>query len=564
MKNLFGRYKWEFASFSVYLILALIFTWPVILHFKNYIYGTIGDPFYNLWLFHNLGGEILQVNIPFGLEKAGHILVPQYPILDLLSKLLTNLFSSDIAASNFIILISFPLAGLAVYLIIKEITNNRLAAFFAGLAFAFSPFHLARAEIHINLVSIYWLPFFLYFLIKTLKSSTVLNWIMTGVLFAITLLDHYQYGILALIVFVIFCIFILIRREKKRLFFQKVLIGIVSGSVVLAILAPWIFSFKVEEYNRTFAYHELSVYSARFFNYFLPSPENPLFGKFTKPIYEKSIKETGSNLTEQTLYLGIIPLCLVLYALWCLIRKKSYILPLKNYIYFFIILGLVGFYFSFAPTMEIFGLTIKTPAYWIFPHLPVFRVYARFGLLVILAVSVLAGISFSFIVDKIKSQKVSLFLCFSVSLFLLIEFLNFPPFHYIDVSEKAMPQVYQWLKKQPKGIVAEYPLLPSEEPKSYDYLLWQRYHKMPLVYGAPVNSEGDNFRKTILNPQKPETINRLKQIGVEYVIIHQERYTAQNAEKYPAEYNNGEVPKIDSENLELLGKFDRDMVYRIK
>jgi len=567
-------HKDKFIIFGIYLLLGIIFTWPIITKLGTLIYGFKGDPFYNLWIFHNLRFNDLLVNVSFGLHDQSYILQPVQPLIILYGKILTYCFS-DIITYNLIIIFSFPLAGLAIYLLTKLFTKNVLVSFFAGIIFAFSAYHLARAEQHISLVSIYWLAFFVYFLFKFWRDS---NWkyaILCGLFFSLTLMDNYQYGFMALIVGLLFYAFLVvinyIKKEKKFWIYTKFfLLAIVAALSIISI-----FDFKIvrtifsnqgatalgPERNIS----ELPVYSAQKFNYILPSPENPILGKFAEEKYDQSIKDTGGNLTEQTLYLGIIPILLLLYCFIVIltddkIQTRKYRLP----VIFLSLLFLVGLYFSFAPTVEIFGLTIKTPASWIFPHLSVFRVYARFGLLVILSVSVLAGIGLSFLLEKIKSKKIVMLLYCSIALLLLLELLNFPPFHYVDVSKKAMPEVYQALENNLTGVLAEYPLLPSEEPKSYDYLLWQRYHKFPLVYGAPINSEGDEFRKTILDPSNNSTIEKLKEIGVKYIIIHQDSYTSENAKKYPLEYNNGVAPKVDNAQLELLGNFSEDTLYKIK
>jgi hypothetical protein len=227
------------------------------------------------------------------------------------------------------------------------------------------------------------------------------------------------------------------------------------------------------------------------------------------------------------------------------------------------LLAIVTLYFSFTLAFSIFGINFKTPANYIFPYLPYFRVYARFGLIVALSVSILAGMGLSFILDKIKNKRISVLLYVFLVFLLLIEFINFPPTHSVNGSKNAMPEIYENLAKLDKGIVAEYPLLPTQEPLSYDYLLWQRYHQMPLVYGAVKGTEEDDFRKSILNPEDSKTIDRLKSIGVKYLIIHLDSYTKENIKKYPLEYNLGVPPEISSSKLELISQSKNDLLYKI-
>ena len=55
-------------------------------------------------------------------------------------------------------------------------------------------------------------------------------------------------------------------------------------------------------------------------------------------------------------------------------------------------------------------------------------------------------------------------------------------------------------------------------------------------------------------------------MNVGYLIIHTKKYLMENPEKHPFEYNDGKIPKIDTDklNLELIGNYDGDLLYRIK
>lgn len=545
MKQFLIKYKIELIVFAIYTLIAAIFFYPVIFHLKSYMFGFSGDPFYNLWLFKNLSGVDLIVNYPFGLENPGHILIPNYPILDLLGKTLTQLFSSEIVAYNLIILFSFPLSGIAIYLILKEITNNKYASFLGGLIYTFCAYHFARAQMHINLVDIYWLPFNILFLIKIYKYSKLRDYIILGIILAITLLDHYQYGVAAALCTLIFVIAIFTKNKISRLdFLKKISLSAIISIIIIALFIPWLFKGNITSQTRHFSFDELKVYSARWFNYYLPIPESYLFGKYTENIYTNDINKTGSNITEETLFLGWTNLVLLILSLYLIFKNKKD--DIFKFSTIFIIITLVGLIFSFAPEINILGLKIKTPAYYIFNTLPVFRVYSRFGILVILSISVLSSIGFYYL---IKNKKISLIITTIILLLVLAESIQKPFINYQNISTANMPKVYEILQQQPIKPVAEYPLLSSEEPKSYDYLLWQRYHKFPLVYGAPQDTDGDKLRKDIIDPSNSDTISRLISLQVKYIIIHKDKFTPENAKKYPREYNNGQIPNITDNRL---------------
>ncbi|EKD56574.1 MAG: hypothetical protein ACD_58C00146G0011 [uncultured bacterium] len=568
--------------FFLYLVLALVFTWPVIVKISSVIYGNAGDPFYNLWVFHNLRFGDLLVNQPYGLTDLNHIIQPAQPLIDFWVRIFTYFFS-DIVSYNLITILSSPISGLAIYLIIKLLTKNNLAAFFAGLVFAFSPYHLAHAQYHISLSSIYYLAFFVYFLIKVWsgfidKSSEKISYkysALAGVLFALTLMDNYQYGFFAGVILLIFLLHLLILSiiKNKKVRFNWLIIKNLGLGIIVVLILISAFDYKIiksvfgqggfTSLGSPRSIHELKVYSAEWFNYFIPSPDNPIFKNITKPVFDQAILISKSNFTEQTLYLGWISLLLSMFGIWKVINLKSKILNLKSYVWFLVVLVLVGLYLSFAPSIIIFGHEFRTPAYYIFEKIPVIRVYARFGLMVNLAMAVLTGIGLSCFLATIKNKKIALLLYCFMTLLLITEFANFPPYHYTDVSAKLIPPIYQILENQPKGIVAEYPLLPTREPKGYSYLLWQTYHKFPLVYGAPDMSASDDFRKSILDIGNLDTIKKLQKIGVKYIIIHENEYNVENSKKLTEEYNKGITPKVTSDKLEFVSESNGDILYRI-
>ncbi len=64
---------------------------------------------------------------------------------------------------NLLFLLSFPLAGLGMYLLAREMAARRPAAFLAGLIYAFSPHQFGHLS-QLQLLSIAWLPLTLLFL----------------------------------------------------------------------------------------------------------------------------------------------------------------------------------------------------------------------------------------------------------------------------------------------------------------------------------------------------------------------------------------------------------------
>jgi hypothetical protein len=93
---------------------------------------------------------------------------------------------NPVLAHNVALLLSFPLAGLAAFLLCRELTASDGASFIGGLAFAFAPYRIAQLP-HVQVLQTCWLPLTLLALHRFLRtrrrSDLVLfaaAWILNG------------------------------------------------------------------------------------------------------------------------------------------------------------------------------------------------------------------------------------------------------------------------------------------------------------------------------------------------------------------------------------------------
>jgi len=103
-------------------------------------------------------------------------------------------------------------------------------------------------------------------------------------------------------------------------------------------------------------------------------------------------------------------------------------------------------------------------------------------------------------------------------------------------------------------------------------------HKKYLVNGALKGTPADEFRKEVIDISKNETIDKLKRIGVKYILIHKYKYLRGNEyvpldwlttpprdKIFPPEYNDGKIPSIEAvaDRLKLVKDFGDTAVYEI-
>jgi hypothetical protein len=153
-----------------YLAIALIWTWPLARHLGTRLAGDVGDPAFNCWVLAWTAGQILAALAgdfgALGQYWQGNIFSPE-PLTLTYSEHLTGqtlqilpiyAVSGNIVTSyNLLFIATFALSGLAMYLLVRDLTREPAAAFLAGLAFAYAPYRLGQFS-HVQVLSSYWMP----------------------------------------------------------------------------------------------------------------------------------------------------------------------------------------------------------------------------------------------------------------------------------------------------------------------------------------------------------------------------------------------------------------------
>src|SRR4051812_18840428 len=106
-------------------------------------------------------------------QIAGAVTIGVYsqPITDLTGAALAHA-AGPVAAYNGLVLISFPLSAAAAYALARYLGLSAVAAWFAALAYAFAPFHLAQAAYHPHVAQTQWMPLYLLALWRCMDEAT--------------------------------------------------------------------------------------------------------------------------------------------------------------------------------------------------------------------------------------------------------------------------------------------------------------------------------------------------------------------------------------------------------
>lgn len=566
---------------TFFLILTVVFMGPVVLNPSRVLYGNPGVPFVAIWWgwwcqYSNANGlnylhPCLQ-GAPFGADYSHY---PIQPMRWLYDKLF--LFLNEVAAYNLIIFIGFFTSALSAYILAYFITQQVRASIVAGLIFSFSPFHLMQLTKHLWLATTQWIP--LYFLLLLLlfietfhggKRRTYVPF-LCAVFFALVLFENYYYGymafLLTVLVFLLHIFWLGFNRRMKDFQIRPWIIFCFSCALLILPFMVSIWT-NLQAANRGLicsddyirSMHELNIYGTRWFHYFIPPFSHPLWGKTVKEWLCSPI--TTENWGEKTLFIGVVPLFLAGYAVYRSWKGKTKDLMKRKIVFFFLVIVFLAFILSFQGYLNVAGIKFPFASQFLHQVFPMFRAYARFGIFVILGLSILAALGVKELNTKGGHWH---FLSMPILVSLIIfEFINFPP--YPVTRTDKIPQVYKWLRDQPgQQIIVEYPLAEWDTPTHYQYLLWQRYHQKPFLNGVRPGTTGyQDFREA--KTLNPKSVNILSRLGIKYIIINRKLCAEENSssmqEKCYSDITKKEIPSLSSK-LSLIQIFDQHLVYEI-
>ena len=434
--------------FTAYSLLTLLFTGPLVFRLGSSLYGheLVGfniDPYAEMDCFLAVRQVFLNNH---GLLFSLFI----HPAVAYPGALLTGLFN-ETAAFNIQLLLSFPLAGLFCYLLAFHLTGHRLASFFAGLIYAFSPYHWVHAYYHLSLSQIQWFPLYLLALFLFTERSSLPRAVLVLVSLGLLLFTNYYYALFALVLTALFLAYhgsrlLFIRpveRVSARPFWLLILL-LFSGGVIFVLLVSRHLGFIYQNLpSLSVRYEDLFRYSSRSWGFFFPPLDNPFLGWIGRSHILSRLE--GGTLVEQTLYPGVIPAVLALAAGWGWRRKdgRPRLVPSSHFLVFLWLLIGLALALSLPPVINLGGLAIQMPSHYLYQAFPMFRSYARFGLLIYLSLALLAAGGLTRLFRRYPHKK---WIPALVFLLLFLEYTNIPPWRIRPIKPGIL--------KSPAGISA--------------------------------------------------------------------------------------------------------------
>ncbi len=523
------------AAALLFLALTLLLTNPLALHVWNAVQDKqdgLLNTWITAWVGHALTTDPLNLfnaNIfyPYPNTLAfSEILMPP----SLLALPFTLAFNNPIFGYNLALLAMLWLDAFAMYLFVFDLTRRAEAAWLAGAIYAFNPFNLGNFA-QLQLLTLGFMPLAFVFLRKLLnaRAHSNRNAFLFAFLFILQALASFYYALLAGFAVALYLAWWLVaERRTLAASARRVLAPLGAAFIFIAIvLTPFLLPyFSVQrEMGFTRRVQESEPFSAALKQFSQVAPENLLYGKFLAP--DPVIRVGGYPLDN--LFPGVIALALALGGLLFYKRAREK--------WFLVLLLASAFVLALGPRLYIANTQateITLPYRWlyeIFPPLRALRAPVRFDALVNFALAGLAGMGAAALLENLASRqnKNARYAALGIALTLLgvvaLEYLALPAANIatLPVADE-IPGVYQWLARQPRGVILELPMMGpdanGELDISYQYLSTYHWDATPDGYSGFVPPRRGEIAYEMETFPSARALALLRALNVHYILDH--------------------------------------------
>lgn len=336
-----------------------------------------------------------------------------------------------VAAYNWIVLLTFPLSAATAFLLARHLGIASAWSAAAAMLFAFSPFHLAHAAYHPHIAQTQWIPLYLLVLWRAVDAPARGSVIALVLVTAGAVMSNFYGGLILMVITpAALAAYWLWRAQDRPNATSRV--AITAG--VLALMAATGAAYAVYAIGGSSAPYasygtapeDLVRYGTRWWSYAMPPAAHPLAGASVQQQWRDAGVDVG--LLEQQVSLGWGLMALAVVAIAARLPAPS-----KAAVRVLVAIGGVAFVFSLA----------SGPAALLRELLPMFRAYARFGVVVQLMVALLAAIGAEHLWSlRSRGARIA---CVALIALGIAEYAVWPP----SMSRAVLPtRAHQWAADQ--------------------------------------------------------------------------------------------------------------------
>ncbi len=412
-------------------------------------------------------------------------------------------------AHNSVVLLSFVLAMLGMWALVRHLTGSSLAGVAPGIAFAFCP-HVFSHLPHIQLLMSAGLPFALLAMHRFVERQTPVRVITLGLVVGAQGLACGYYGVFAALLLTPGIVFYGIRTGQWRRWTYwawAAAAGLLAIAVVVPFFLPYLDLQASTGFARTVA--ETRQWSARWSSY-AASPAwahrwlVPYLPPWGEVLYPGTVALVGGLLGARLL--------------WRMHESSPAGVRGRDHAWFYGGIVIVMGWASFGPDAGLY--------YLLHESIPLFqwiRAPSRLGFLVGMSLAVLAGFAIRWLLTRSARPAAAAAVIAAIT----VGDIVIAPLNLQDAEPVAA--AYESLKRRPYGPVAEFPFfyLRMDFPRHAYYMLNSTSHWRPLVNGYS-DFIPPEFRQMVVPVSSfpnDESFAILKQFRVRYAVFHMNLYS---------------------------------------
>jgi hypothetical protein len=441
----------------------------------------------------------------------------------------------SVGAWNAFVIFGLFATAMATFALLSWLGCTFVASIFGGLAFGLNPYAVERVYAgHAGFVQNWVFVVVLAALLRWSARPTVARSTAVGAAIGLAFYISAYQALLASLLVLVFLGIEVVRSGRRGARLRTAGLGVFAYGVALVSVIPVLVVFARERSSFRAAVsrsaHDFTTYAAPISAYLLPSPRNPLLhhlGAFGRWL----IARHPTDLTEHTLFAGYTTGLLAVVAVVFLLRRDGRLLEpafRRRAAVLAACLAPVAFLMSLAPSERIAGIS-PGPSWLLAQITSYWRVYARFGELVGLALVLLAA--FALTALAAREGRIRRLVPYLALALVVAELF---PGNPVAIDTSARPGWVTWLAHAPRGIVATYPMpMNGSQTDKLDALdLWYQQ-----VYADPrfsisemdpveIQSRDQAIRFLAEDLESPLTPRVLATEGVRYVVVHDDVYNA--------------------------------------
>ena len=412
-------------------------------------------------------------------------------------------------AHNAVVLLAFVLSLTGTYSLVRHLTGHRGGAAVAAVAYTFCPYIFSHIP-HIQLLMHAGIPYALLAFHRFADRQTAGRAAVLALALAAQALSCGYYGIFAGLLVGFGAVFYAAsgrRWRNWRYWAGLAAAAVISVAIVLPFFWPYIELQREADVVRSL--DDSRRWSALWRSYLASGAHAhrwvlPYLGSWGEVLYPGTV----------AVVLGLAGI-----AGW---RRVGHAVAAKTHVWFYASVAGIAFWASFGPDAGLYA--------WLYRLVPVFawlRAPSRLGLVVVLALAVLAGFAISALLARARRPV----LVSAALVGLTMADVCVVPMFLVDA--RPLSPVYDSLRKWPGGPVVEFPFFYQrmDFSRHCEYMLYSTSHWKPLVNGYS-DFIPPEFRQMVVplsSFPNDESFQILKPLRARYVVFHFNLYDHRQA-----------------------------------